>query len=262
MKVFDIHTHIYPDAIAPHAVKAISSLYDDAVIRNDGTLSTLIEREAEAGTTRFAIHSVATTAHQVGSINRFVLASHQANPDITVPFAALHPDTEDLDTLVPQLKAMGFKGIKLHPEFQNFKVDEERALRMFAAAEGVLPILLHCGDRYVDNSAAERIINMKKQFPKLKLVCAHLGGWTCWQEAADKLMGKVDVWVDSSSALYALTPEASVRIIRGYGVKKVIFGSDYPMWYPKEELERFLALPLTDGEKEDILWNNHLELLK
>lgn len=43
---------------------------------------------------------------------------------------------------------------------------------------------------------------------------------------------------------------------------RVLFGSDYPMWTPNEEVQRFLALPLTDGEKEKILWTNHLNLLE
>ena len=53
----------------------------------------------------------------------------------------------------------------------------------------------------------------------------------------------------------------AAAIIRGYGVERALFGSDYPMWVPGEEIDRLLALPLTDGEKEKILWDNHLALL-
>ena len=53
--------------------------------------------------------------------------------------------------------------------------------------------------------------------------------------------------------------------MRTYGTKNVLFGSDYPMWSPDIEVERFMRIPLTDQERSDILWNNadrllHLEL--
>ena len=35
-----------------------------------------------------------------------------------------------------------------------------------------------------------------------------------------------------------------------------MFGTDYPMWSPVEELEHFLALPLTEEEREQIFWRN------
>jgi predicted TIM-barrel fold metal-dependent hydrolase len=66
--------------------------------------------------------------------------------------------------------------------------------------------------------------------------------------------------VDTSSALFALTPERAAEIIRGYNVDRVVFGSDFPMWSPVSEMQRFNRLPLTDEEREKILWTNHLKL--
>lgn len=260
MKIFDIHAHIYPDAIADRAVRAMSSAYDDILIRNDGRLSTLIRRMDEAEINRFAAHSVATTAHQVDAINRFVRGAAREYPGRLIPFGAMHPDTPDMDSHVTGMIAAGFRAVKLHPELQGFKVDESRAIRMFSALAGRLPVLLHCGDYRCDNSAPERIRRMLREVPGLKLVCAHLGGWTAWEAAASQLIGE-DVWVDTSSSLYALDAPTAVSIIRGYGADRVLFGSDYPMWHPAEELRRFLELPLTPAEQHKILWTNHLALL-
>ena len=69
-RVFDIHAHIYPDAIASHAVRAISEAYDGVPIQNDGRLDTLISKLDEAEIRAAAIHSVATTPHHAESINR------------------------------------------------------------------------------------------------------------------------------------------------------------------------------------------------
>ena len=40
-----------------------------------------------------------------------------------------------------------------------------------------------------------------------------------------------------------------------------MFGTDYPMWNAKEELERIAAVPLTDRERELIMGKNALALL-
>ena len=102
---------------------------------------------------------------------------------------------------------------------------------------------------------------MLKQVPGLTLICAHLGGWSSWQEATAELAGE-DIRVDTSSSLYALDPDTAAGVIRAYGVDRVLFGSDYPVWNPAGEVERFLRLPLTDSERERILWLNSMALLR
>jgi len=261
MRIFDIHAHIYPDAIAPRAVQALRDGYDGITVECDGRVDTLLRQSEAAGVTAMAVHSVATSAHQTESINRFVLEASRAHPGRLIPFGTLHPDLPDPDAEVRRLAADGFMGIKLHPELQGFRVDEPRALELFRAAAGRLPVLLHCGDPRFDNSSPARIRRMLRQVPGLQLVCAHLGGWTLWQRAADELAGE-DLWVDTSSSLYALDPSDAASVIRAYGAGRVLFGVDYPVWNPAGEVARFMRLPLTDAERERILWQNHLDLLR
>lgn len=117
MKVFDIHAHIYPEKIADKAVHSISALYGGFEMKGDGRAKTLIQRMDAAGIDRCAAHSAATTAHQVSSINRFILSEANQFPDRIVPFATLHPDVPDLENAIAEICAGGFSGIKLHPEF-------------------------------------------------------------------------------------------------------------------------------------------------
>ena len=102
---------------------------------------------------------------------------------------------------------------------------------------------------------------MLDAFPKLVCVCAHLGGWSEWDDASKMLTGYENVYVDTSSSLYALNPEEARRIIRCHSRERVLFGTDYPMWVPSEELERFYRLELTEGEEEQILCLNAKNLL-
>lgn len=254
-RVFDIHAHIYPDAIASHAVRAIGEAYDGVPIQNDGRLDTLISKLDEAEIRAAAIHSVATTPHHAESINRYILGVAQAHPRRFVPFASLHPDMPDLEAAVEDVVEKGFAGVKLHPECQRFLVDEPRAIRLLGLLAGRLPVLMHCGDMHLDNSAPERVLRMLDKVPDLTLICAHLGGWTSWEKSSRALIGS-GVYADCSSSLFALDGETAVRILRGYGVDHVFFGSDYPAWTPGEELERFFRLPLAGDEREQILWDN------
>ena len=89
----------------------------------------------------------------------------------------------------------------------------------------------------------------------------HFGGWSIWEKATEILGGR-RIWVDTSSSLYSISPETARRLIDAYGVDHVLFGSDFPMWKPKEELERFMKIPLTNEEREKILWKNAAELLR
>ena len=259
MKIFDVHVHIFPDRIAEKAVGAIGSFYENFNMEGDGRLETAIQAMDEAGVTRCCAHSVATTAHQVGSINAFVMDAWRRHPDRIVPFAAMHPDLEDPVAEAEKVIAQGFRGVKLHPEIQGFNIDDPGVMDMLAPFEGKLPVLTHCGDYRMDNSSPARLKHVLRAFPKLTLICAHLGGWTVWREVWRQLSDE-DIYVDTSSALFALTPREATSIIRAYGVDRALYGTDYPMWKPKGELRRFDRLELTDDERERILWTNHLAL--
>ena len=259
MNIFDVHVHIFPDRIAEKAVSAIGSFYENFNMEGDGRLEGAIHAMDRAGVTKCAAHSVATTAHQVERINAFVMDAWRRFPDRIVPFAAMHPDLPDPAATAEDVIAQGFRGVKLHPEIQGFRIDDARVMDMLAPFEGRLPVLTHCGDYRYDNSAPARLKRVLRAFPKLTLICAHLGGWQVWREAAKQMAGE-NVYVDTSSSLFALDAREAVAIIRAYGADRALYGTDFPMWTPEEELGRFDRLDLTDAERADILWNNHLAL--
>ena len=127
---------------------------------------------------------------------------------------------------------------------------------MFELCTDRLPILCHLGDYRYDFSNPVRVRRVLKMFPRLRFVGAHFGGWTVWQEAAEILHDCDNLTVDSSSSLFAITPEEATRLVGIYGADRVMFGVDYPMWNPAGELERFFRLSITDAEREKILWKN------
>lgn len=261
-RVFDAHCHVFPDKIADAAVAGTDHFYGVTSF-HDGRTATLLDSRKESGVDRCLIHSVATTPRQVRSINEFIAATVRESGGAFVGFGALHPDSADQAEDVRHLIELGLRGVKLHPDIQGFKIDDYRCLKIYELCEREgLPILMHTGDSRYDYSNPNRLLPVLEIYTGLTVIGAHLGGYSIWEEACERLAGTPNLFVDCSSSLPWLKPEDAVRIIRAYGADRVLFGSDYPMWSPKKELESFLALGLTEEENRAILWDNAEKLLK
>ncbi|MCX7709461.1 MAG: amidohydrolase family protein [Clostridia bacterium] len=258
-KIIDAHVHIFPEKIADKAVESIGKYYG-IPMTGKGTVGDLIESGSKIHVQQYIVHSTATRVEQVESINNFIAEAQKAHPRL-IGFGTLHPDLEDIDSELDRVIALGLKGIKLHPDFQGFNIDDDSMLPVYKAVEGKLPILMHMGDEVKTSSRPERLAKIIKMFPNLTVIAAHLGGYQMWEESLDCLVGE-NVYMDTSSSLFILEPEKVVQVIRRHGTKKVLFGTDYPMWPHDEELERFYRLDLTEEEREDILWKNVSRLLK
>ena len=262
MRIFDCHAHIYPEKIAAKATDTIGIFYDIKMEMPAGTTENLLLEGKSAGISRFVVHSVATTAHQVRSINEFIKREIDAHPEF-IGFITLHQDLseEEIVAEIDWAIANNFKGIKLHPDFQKFYIDDEAVEKFYRAAAGKLPILLHIGDDRYDYSKPFRLASMAKKYPKTNFIAAHFGGYRCWSEVS-VYQGLDNVWFDTCSALPMIDTAEAMRIIKLFGADRFFFGTDFPMWDASGELERFNKLPLTDTEREMILSGNVKKLLK
>jgi uncharacterized protein len=258
LSIIDFHAHIFPDKIAAKASSVIGEFYG-IPMKHDGTVSTLVEQGGDAIST-FVVHSVATVPQQVEAINDFIAETVAQHPQRLIGFATLHPDYDSIEREIERIISLGLKGIKIHSDFQKFLLDSKEAFQIYEAIEGRLPILVHAGDHRYEYSKARRIAVVAERFPRLEIVCAHLGGWSEWEESASILEGS-NVKVDTSSSLYALVPGQARKLIDRYGADNVLFGSDYPMWGPEDEIERIDRIGLTDEEREKILYGNAARIL-
>lgn len=254
--VIDAHCHVYPDKIAILASGNTDRFYE-TVSKHDGKVGTLLDLKNESGIDHFLIQSVATTPKQVQSINRFIAETVNKSNGIMTGLGTLHPDSADLRADVMQIKQLGLHGVKLHPDIQQFKIDDYRCLKIYELCEQEnLPILMHTGDNRYDFSNPNRLLPVIKIFDKLTLVAAHLGGWSVWDEAAEKLQGIENLYFDCSSSFFWLKGKRVKEIIETYGTDRVLFGSDYPMFSPKSELDTLLSLGFSNDELKMILSEN------
>ncbi len=254
----DAHAHIYPEKIAQKATASVGDFYGipmDCV----GLPQTLAKAGGDAGIDRFLVCSVATKVEQVASINAFIEGVCREYPQF-LGLGAWHQDVADPEACMDDLCRRGLRGVKLHPDFQQAPIDDPRLLPLYRLAQSRgLPILFHMGDGRMDFSAPWRLANVLEKVPQLTAIAAHLGGYTQWKEARECLAGG-RVYVDSSSSLMFLSSEEALTSIRHFGPERVLFGTDFPMWSPGEELRRFFALGLCEEENRAVLYGNFARL--
>lgn len=258
MPIIDAHAHIYPDKIAPRAVPAIGTFYL-VPMQGEGTADDLLARYGECGITHAIVHSVATTAKSVPTINSFIAEQCAQHPEF-IGFGTMHQEFEDVEAEVDRALALGLHGFKLHPDTQQVNMDDPRLMDFYEVIAGRVPLVLHTGDYRYDYSSPRRLVKVLKAFPDLVVNAAHLGGWSIYDVGYDvlheELLGEERLFVDASSA-FAFTGRRHMReLVRMWGADRVMFGTDYPMWQPAQELNEMMHCDLTDDELEKILWKN------
>ena len=259
MKVIDMHTHIFPEKIAAKATVATAEYFDLPEPPNHyGSVAELVEVLSQAEITYAMVFSAATTAHQVEHINRYIWEEAQTHPQF-IPCGTLHADYPDYKDELRWMREHGVHGVKIHPEFQHFVLDDERLFPMYEEMERQdMFLIAHMGDPRVNVSGPARMLPIARTFPKLRCIAAHLGNWGDWDVEKIRPIAKLpNMYTDiSSSFSYVQDKEPLYAILREYDPAHVFFGSDYPIWCPRKELAKARALHLDPGFLEDVLFNN------
>ncbi len=261
MQIIDIHTHIYPEKIALKATQSVRDFYElEGSVQMNGTVQQLLQRGAEAGISRFVVLPVSNTPNHVRSINEFIV-SQVRQQEKFVGFGTVHAQMEDLSGETEWIIKNGLKGIKMHPDSQRFNIDDPQLFAMYDRIQGVIPVMLHMGDQRYDFSHPVRLRRVMELFPRLEVIAAHFGGYSMFETAKEQLSDKNCIF-DISSAMMFMEPGEAEKYINHYGAERLAYGTDYPLWDPVEEVNRFLQLKLTDAQFEQIAHKTAEEFLK
>ncbi|MCU0595427.1 MAG: amidohydrolase family protein [Desulfobacterota bacterium] len=260
--IIDFHTHIYPE---PSASKTLAAVQSRAGVScfSDGTRQGLALSMDKAGIDLSVVCSVATKPEMVESIHQWLESIR--TPRI-LPFATMHPGRPAVREEMQDLKKRGFKGFKVHPDYQGFFVDEKRIYPFYEAAQSAgMIVLFHAGlDRGLPDpihSTPERLAKVHKDFPSLCMVVAHMGGEAVFHETERYLLGR-DVFMDTSFVLRVMPRGLLERFVKRHPAERILFGSDSPWTDQAEELRFLMDLPyLKIEEKEKIAGRNAAELL-
>jgi len=250
MKFIDIHTHVYPDEIAEKATASVRAFYDIGDIRMSGTVSQLLQQSKAAGIEQSVILPVAIRPDRVRGINSFILEQTKRHGEF-IGFGTVHAAMENIGDEARWIMEQGLKGVKMHPDSQRFAIDDLRLFPLYEEIQGKIPVMLHMGDQRYDYSHPIKLRRILDLFPKLDAIAAHFGGYSM-QDTACELLQDTNCVFDVSSSMMFMPEGAAERYIGIYGAERMAFGSDYPMWDPVTEKERFLKLKLTYEQQEQI----------
>lgn len=258
MMIADIHAHIFPDHLAKKASASIGGFYNTSA-GHIASLQGLLEQKQQAGISIAAVSSSATSPSQVTHINDFISQCALGREDL-VGLGSLFPTMDGWEAELERMVSLGLRGVKIHPDFQKIPIDEPKAVDMYRAiAKAGLPVLFHMGDARYDYSSPERLTHLICQVPDLIAIAAHFGGWQAWDRAYDHVLPE-NVFYDTSSSLMFLGKDRGLEFLEKLGAHRFIFGTDFPMWTPQEELQRFLDLGLDKEINEQILYKNFRRL--
>lgn len=261
--VIDFHVHAFNPKIAEKAVGKLEQVSGITPFTRGLTEET-IKRFDEWGVDKGVLLSIATKPTQQTVINDW--AAEQDGGRF-ISFGSIHPDAEDIESELERIKKLGLHGIKLHPDYQGFMIDDEKMDSVYDAVEQTgLPVIFHSGYDCVSpdliHSTPERALKMIKKHPKLKVVLAHLGANMMWQEVLDTLAG-VDGEVYFDTAFTTECPDDLMQlIIQKHGADRILFASDCPWDSSYLIKEKILKLSgISESDKEKILGLNAMRLL-
>jgi predicted TIM-barrel fold metal-dependent hydrolase len=219
-----------------------------------------MERGDAAGISEFVLLPVAIKPDHTRSINNFVLEEVKENSRFYA-FGTIHAEMDNILEEVEYIAQNGLLGIKMHPDTQRFNIDDERLFPVYDMIGDKIPVLFHTGDKHFDYSHPARLRKVIDMFPKLEVIAAHFGGWSMFDTAYECLKD-TNCMMDISSSISFMEKGQPEKLINSYGADRLLFGSDYPVWDPAKEVEKFLQLNIKDEDKEKIAYKNALKLLK
>lgn len=259
MKIFDFHTHIYPTKISQKAVKSVGDFYK-IEMDGDGTAESLLAQGSEYDMAGYLVNSVAVDGDHVEVINNYIASECDKHSEF-YGFGTMHASYANKIDELERMVGMGLRGVKIHPDTQMYNLDDRRMDEVYDyLSQKGLPILIHTGDYRYTYSHPSRLAKVLDKFPKLVVIAAHFGGWSMHDLALEYLRDK-NCFVDTSSSFTTTGLVRAKELIRIYGAERVLFGTDFPMWSLKDEVENLEKMKLTDDEYELIFYKNAFRIL-
>lgn len=257
--IIDTHTHVWPDHIA---AKALDGRVPGMKALADGTVSGLRASMERTGVDHCVAFGIADHARHVDRANEFIAAQRS---DWLTPFGTVHLDLPVAENMAA-LQRNGITGVKLHPLFQRFALDDRRLWDLLDAFGSDIAVIAHVGlggeGSANDNSTPQMLADLVRNFPRLRLVACHFGGFRRLDEAEEYVVG-LPLTLETSwpPSLAEIPAERLRKIVRRHGPERVVFGSDWPMVDPAAEIEAIRRLELDPDDEARILSGNMAEII-
>ena len=260
--IIDFHTHAFPDELSSKVMDKLSYVSGGLVPQTEGNLSSLKKEMEKDGVDASVVLSIATNPKQQTNVNNF---AKQINDNKSVfAFGSVHPDADNALEELERIKEMGLKGVKFHPEYQEFYVDDEKMKPIYKKISSLgLITVFHAGYDYgyapPYHCMPDNLLGALKWFDS-PVIAAHWGGVNCGVEVIEKLCG-MDVWFDLSFG-YGVMPKAiAQKIVDKHTPSRLLFASDMPWHRPSWEKRMIETLDISKEDKDKIYYKNAMKLL-
>lgn len=258
----DFHTHVFRPAAAKLVIDEMCTRMGMSAA-GTGVIDDLRLRLQLARLDSAVLLYAPPKASMIHTANRFVVEQQAAHPDL-IAFGSVHPHDKNWQAELDYLRHAGIRGLKLHPEYQDYSLDDPAMLELLRAAAPHFVFLCHMGGLVSDVTSATvraapyMLARVLDEVPHMRFIAAHLGGNFLWEDALEHLAGR-DVWLDTSASLHAVNESTLHAILQRHDPEKIIFGSDYPFWDPSVEARRLERL--TSSDTLDKILSNGAKIL-
>ena len=223
------HAHVFPESI-----------------KSDGTMDRLL-RLMDACSIDRAV-CFAPYPHQMESTdpNRWLAGELSHRPRL-LGFGTIDVRRDDMKAQVEAVAGLGFKGLKLHPNAQQWDILSARAMQIYEAAQELdLLCTFHTGVHHY-RIAHYNVLNFDEiahHFPRLRFTMEHVGGYSFFNEALAVLVnnypppwisgksrvfaGLTSVFTEHANRFWHLRTDQIMEIIHQTSIDQVIFGLDFP----------------------------------
>ena len=262
MLVIDFHTHCFPDKIAKKTIEKLSYVSGGLIPQTDGTKDSLLYLMSKDGVDKSVVLSIATNANQQKNVNDFAIS---LKSEKLVPFGSVYPFSEDWEEELERLKNNGIKGIKLHPDYQQFFVDDERIFPIYKKIEKLgFVLIFHAGEDFgfaPPYKATPERLRKVATLIETPVVCAHWGGLSMGEDVLKCLCDIDKCYFDTAFGYGTMPKDMALRILDKKGTDKILFGSDCPWNAPVWDVGMLKTMGLTPDEEEKIFYKNAEKLL-
>lgn len=262
MRIIDAHTHAFPEAVAERAIRQLTTECPEAKAFLDGKLSSLVASMDRCGIEKSILCSIATKPNQFEPILKWSREIRSARIE---PFPSVHPADPQAADKVYQIAEAGFKGIKMHPYYQDFSIDNADLNPLYKAiCDTKLWLTLHTGFdiafERVEKASPRQVRWLLERFSDLRLITTHLGGWEQWDQVEELLLGH-PIYMESSWSMEFLGAGRAAEFLNRHPADYILFGTDSPWTDQKTTIEAYQTLDVPRERLEKFFRLNALKLL-
>jgi predicted TIM-barrel fold metal-dependent hydrolase len=189
----------------------------------------------------------------------FSLECQNINPDRIIGFGGCKPLSDKIDNMLQDLKEKKYIGIKLHAQYNKFNVKLHQNQIQYVLEfleQNKMIALFHTGTHF-DIKDLNPIL---KKADNVKIILGHMGLDNQTDQALECARINQNVYLETSGNGYQFMIEHAIKD-KDIGVHKILYGSDLPTLDPHVEMMKTLSLPISETDKQLILYDNVSKLL-